>query len=272
MSEGSFSPDWLRLREPFDHAARSVALVERLAAVLPDAPTLVDLGCGLGSDLRFVAPHLSSSAHWTLVDHDPLLLHHAAASVEAWSAAHPAHAPRTLTARTLDLRTGFPDGPWDAVVTQALLDLVSEDWLVALADWLSERSVPLLAALTVDGRVDWSPSHPLDAEVQAAFRAHQLLDRGFGASPGPRAAQRMATLLAERGFTISIETADWQVPANATDMLRFMVDGTAGAARVTHAEPSRVDAWHAQRTADVSATAVSLTVGHLDLLALPPGQ
>jgi hypothetical protein len=52
-------------------------------------------------------------------------------------------------------------------------------------------------------------------------------------------------------------------------MLRFMVDGTAGAARVTHDVPARVDAWHAQRTEDVRCGRVSLTVGHQDLLAWP---
>ena len=265
----AFSPDWLHLREPYDHAARSVRLVEALAGLLPEAPRVLEVAAGLGSGARFVSSHLGRPAHWHLVDHDPRLLSVARTTMDAWAQRHVDRAPRSLDVQTLDLRAGLPDGPWDAVVTQALLDLVSERWLDELADWLQARRIPFLGALTVDGRVHWDQPHPLDAEVQAAFRAHQHLDRGFGPSPGPSAASVLAEKLEARGFAVRLDPADWQIPADAHQMLRFMVDGTAGAARVTHAVPARVDAWHAQRTEDVRCGRVSLTVGHQDLLAWP---
>lgn len=268
--EEGFSPDWLRLREPFDHAARSVELADRFARHLPDHPSVLELGCGLGSGLRFVAPRLRTAAHWCLVDHDPRLLSAAGEAVSLWAAHHPHHAPCSLELRAHDLRDGVVDGPWDAVVTQALLDLVSDAWLVALADWLAARRLPFLAALTVDGRVHWQPARPEDESVQAAFRAHQRLDRGFGASPGFEATPRMASLLEARGYAVTLTPADWQIEATHTHMLESMVDGTADAARVTHPEPAVVDRWHRQRRADVAAGSVALTVGHLDLLALPP--
>ena len=45
---------WLRLAEPFDHAARSAGLVADLRAALPaDRPIgIIDLGAGIGSNLR----------------------------------------------------------------------------------------------------------------------------------------------------------------------------------------------------------------------------
>jgi hypothetical protein len=267
----SFSADWLRLREPFDHAARSAPLARRLARLLPDAPRLMELATGLGSGARFLSTHLNTPAHWLLVDHDPQLLSAAQATMDAWSTARPAQAPRSLSVQALDLRAGLPDAPCDAVVTQALLDLVSEAWLDDLVAWLRARRVPFLGALSVDGRVHWHEPHPLDAGVQAAFRAHQHLDRGFGASPGVRAASMLADKLRACGFEVVSDTADWHVPPDATDMLTFMVDGTAEAARVTHAVPEAVDAWHAQRLDDVRHQRVSLTVGHLDLLAWPTG-
>lgn len=261
-----FSPEWLALREPFDHAARSVPLARRFAERLPACPELVDLACGRGSGARFVAAHLCSRARWQLWDHDPVLL--AEASASGLPAA-------SLECRVVDLRESLSEASGlrrlDGVVTQALLDLVSHDWLVALADWLAELRVPFLAGLTVDGRVRWTPPHPLDAEVQAAFVAHQSLDRGFGPSPGPRAATVLGALLAERGFGVEIARADWQVPPEATAMLSFMVDGTAEAAAVTHPEPQRVAAWQAARRQAVAAQQVGLMVGHLDLFAWPRG-
>ena len=265
----SFSADWLHLREPHDHAARSLALVTQLAERLSPEPRLLEMATGLGSGARFVSTHLGRRAHWHLVDLDPRLLAEARRTMRAWATQHPEHAPLSLAVQALDLREGFPDVPCEAVVTQALLDLVSEPWLDSLADWLAARAIPFLGALSVDGRVEWHAPHPLDDGVQAAFRAHQNLDRGFGASPGTRAAHLLASKLEARGFAVRLEPADWKIPAEATAMLTFMVNGTAEAARVTHPTPAEVDSWHAQRTEDVALGRVSLTVGHLDLLAWP---
>ena len=63
-----FAADWLALREPFDHAARSVALARRLADRLPARPRLLDLGGGTGSLFRFLAPIIGRGQDWILLD------------------------------------------------------------------------------------------------------------------------------------------------------------------------------------------------------------
>ena len=69
----SFSAEWLSLREPVDHRSRSKALLARVAAHLAplDEPSIVDIGCGTGSNLRATAPALGRSQRWVLVDYDP---------------------------------------------------------------------------------------------------------------------------------------------------------------------------------------------------------
>ena len=181
-----FPVEWLRLREPFDHAARADDLVDALCASLTEQRPLrvVELGAGRGSGMRYLAPRLPGPQHWTLIDHDPDLLQDVGPLPSAVAQCLPMVAdlrdPRSLTVEA------------DLLSTQALLDLVSEEWLIGLTEWLAARRVPFVAALTVDGRVSWLPEAPLDAEVQAAFRAHQLTDRGFGTSPGPRAAEAVS--------------------------------------------------------------------------------
>jgi hypothetical protein len=172
-----------------------------------------------------------------------------------------------------DLRnlSGLQGHSVDAVLTQALLDLASEEWLVSLADWLAEQQIPFLASLTVDGRVEWTPADIRDGDVQHAFRVHQTFDRGFGVSPGPRAAQRMQQLLAARGFDVWVEKTDWNIPSDDVPMIEGMLDGIAWAASEA-AEQAGVDqalvsGWYRDRKASLSA--VGLRVGHLDLLAIP---
>ena len=263
-----FDPGWLTLREPFDHAARdrAPAAVEGLARALGPGPLrLVDLGCGLGSNARYLGPRLGGRVAWSLVDHDPALLARAAASVGPGARAF-----------TLDLRRDLEealspqaDPPADAVVTSALLDLASAAWLEALADGLAARRLPLLAALTVDGRVSWSPGAPDDGAVEGWFRAHQETDRGFGPSPGWRAAAVTAGLMRARGYEVRCWRSDWIIPSTAREMLAAMVEGHAHAAAAASPEPARVAAWRARREADVAAGALSLVVGHQELLACP---
>src|SRR5947207_1786351 len=74
----SFSSDWLALREPADHKARSARLASTIADVLPSVYDLavLDLGAGTGSNFRYLSRRLERHRrqHWLLVDHDAALL------------------------------------------------------------------------------------------------------------------------------------------------------------------------------------------------------
>ncbi len=83
-----FDADWLTLREPFDHAARSVALARRLADRLPARPRLLDLGAGTGSLFRFLAPIIGRGQDWILMDADAALLEDAFGRTAAWARRH----------------------------------------------------------------------------------------------------------------------------------------------------------------------------------------
>jgi SAM-dependent methyltransferase len=80
-----FDAGWLALREPFDHAARNVALAQRLADRLPRRPRLLDLGAGTGSLFRFLAPIIGRGQDWLLVDSDAGLLDEAFGRTAAWA-------------------------------------------------------------------------------------------------------------------------------------------------------------------------------------------
>src|SRR5262249_37166920 len=70
---GDFSAAWLTLREPADHAARSDRLARRAgAAIGTRRPVrIVDLGCGTGSNRRYLTTRLPLPQRWLLVDRDP---------------------------------------------------------------------------------------------------------------------------------------------------------------------------------------------------------
>ena len=177
LHEEGFSVDWLRMREPHDHCARSIGLANAFAAAMGEgSSTVMEMACGLGSGTRFLSRILQADVEWLLVDHDPQLLAAVSKDMENTTVRYRTHQH--------DLRDlGGLDVSVHGVTTQALLDLVSHDWLVQLADWLADRRIPLLAALSVDGRVDWTPHDPRD---KFTMRFVPLTwDRGFGPSQAP---------------------------------------------------------------------------------------
>lgn len=267
-----FSPEWLSLREPVDHRARDTALLRRLAEHLKgrDSVTVLDLGCGTGSNLRAVAGALPVRwQNWRLIDYDAVLLAAARSEVAAWARRNGAGRPKLcLHYETADLRTALPEllaGECDVVTAAALLDLVSAEWLTTLANLVAERRLPLYAVLNFDGVMNWQPPHPADEDIAAAFAAHQRTDKGFGTACGPDAATTLATLLAGHNYDVHTASSPWQLGSADAALIAATNAGIADAARATgRLSAAAVDAWHAAH-----AGCRDCCVGHVDLLALP---
>lgn len=279
-----FSPDWLALREPADRAARDPGLVAALARALERGASAgpvraVDLGCGTGSNLRALAPHLGPAQEWVLVDHDPALLAAARTRLAAWAdRADEAGDGVVLQSggvriaarfRALDLAadpaealTGAPN----LVTAAALFDLASESWIAIVAAAVARIRAAFYTALTYDGQECWTPPHASDAAVHAAFLAHQAGDKGFGPAAGPGATEILAHAFRGHGYTVETAASPWRVGPDQAALLHQLAEGTAQAARETgRVVPAEAATWSAARRTRGTAA----VIGHRDLLALP---
>ncbi|MBC8048966.1 MAG: class I SAM-dependent methyltransferase, partial [Chitinophagales bacterium] len=199
----SFSADWLALREPADMRARAASLLGKLGLAFADRDeiTVADLGCGTGSTVRSVAAMLPNRQTWRLYDYDAGLLDAARARLTSWAqdAADDGDA-LVLTWYGKTLRVHFErinlvsdmhvvtDAAPDLITASALFDLVSPQWIESFTQTIAARRTAVYAALTYDGREEWTPPHEADAAMLVAFHAHQKTDKGFGVSAGPDAA------------------------------------------------------------------------------------
>ena len=253
----SFAQSWLELREPADAAARDPALLAAATAHLAavPAPLALDLGCGTGATCRAFGAR-PPGLRWRLVDSDAGLLAVAAAACGA-------------EAVLMDLaRVGrLPLDGVRLVTASALFDLASREWIEALAGRLAAAAVGVYAALSYDGRMDWHPPLPEDAEVSAAFNRHQRRDKGLGPALGPDAAAALCAALGRRGYAFRSAPSPWRLgPAQAAlqaELIRGVAEAAAEAGCVAAA------AWGQARRA--ASGAARCTVGHVDVLALPAG-
>jgi len=262
-----FSAEWLALRESYDLRARNPIVLDAVADLFRshDAINVVDLACGAGSAVRALGPHLPARQHWDLVDSDQRLL--------ALACSGKSTGDISLNAVPLDLSGNFEgvlDGTKDVITISALLHLVSENWLDRFTRHVASRALPVYAALTYDGRIDFSPSDPLDDTITSAVNAHQRTDKGFGPALGPSAAAAAISRFEALGYSVVQGNSDWVIGIADQEIQLELLAGWATAASEIEALPRRdIDNWLARRTDGVGARTSKMRVGHVDFLATP---
>jgi hypothetical protein len=281
-----FSSHWLGLREPVDHASRSASvqaamldcLRQRHGADLSGL-RLLDLGSGSGSNIRALVPLLGDKQDWTLVDYDQALLDTSRQLTAQWADEILSEqadgllvrkAGKTISIRWLradlsnDIERVLADSKPDMVTAAALFDLISPAWI---ARFCGALKTPFYTVLTYDGRSAWHPPHEADEDLLAAFHAHQMTDKGFGAAAGPQAADVLAQCLQAEAFAVVRGDSAWQLGAHHRALLDLLHQGMVDAVVQT----GRVSA---DRLAQWSVTRLQTTdclIGHEDTLAIPPG-
>lgn len=273
-----FSPDWLALREPADHRARNREIAAMLEARFATRETVsvIDLGCGTGSNLRATSALLPARQAWTLVDYDPALLAAARSALARWAdrveiANHGLAIDKgsrriAVTFRQADLAEDLDAalaGDADLVTASALFDLCSAEFIRRFAKAVAAKRAVFYTVLTYNGVQHWTPRNPGDQAIAQAFNAHQLRDKGFGPSAGPLAASELADGFRGMGYLVSEGESPWQLGPGDAQLVSELAEGKAHAAR----ETGQIDANTIARWTAVRRTGA--VVGHTDTLAVP---
>jgi SAM-dependent methyltransferase len=272
-----FAPEWLDLREGADHRSRNRKLERALAKHFDGwrPVTVVDLGCGTGSNLRATSPLLGPEQQWTLVDHDQALLKAAAQRLAAWAdgadrqggtlALFKGAKRINVEFRRADLAGDLEGalGPNANLVTaSALFDLASPEFIARLAAAVAVRKSAFYTVLTYDGDQRWTPEHEADAALVAAFNAHQRRDKGFGAAAGPDAPDALSEAFAAAGYAVQEGDSAWRLGAGDEALISALAAGFADAVQETsQVDAQTVLAWR-------SSPRTGAVVGHSDTLAL----
>jgi len=297
----SFAADWLALREPFDGAARNPDVLAVVGASFAGLHSIMvtDLACGTGSTLRAISSRLPPRQTWRLADNNLSLLGRAASAPLASGIivnpmpvdlAHDLEAaldgPTDLVTTSAPLASGIIvnpmpvdlahdleaalDGPTDLVTTSALLDLVSPEWLERFVVETAARRVPVYAALTYDGRVNFEPGDRLDAAVIGAVNRHQRRDKGFGPALGPTAAAMAITRFENAGYSVVQGKSNWAFGPLDQEIQNEVVAGWAAAGREAgDLALSDIVDWLTRRRDLIAAGRSRMRVGHVDFFARP---
>lgn len=266
-SPSRFDATWLHLREAADRRSRCVELTDAVRSWLRAHggahPVAVDLGAGAGANVRHLRGAFDGSLRWRLVDQDAGLLERARVDFRSGG---------RLELRVADLATDLRPIVGDArlVTASALLDLTSAVWIDRLADACRASGAAVLVVLTIDGRVHFDPADPDDALVCARVAEDEQRDKGMGPALGPRAAERLASALAARGYQVRTADSSWRLGPPDRRLAGALLDGWRRAARHGRTDTCRrVDAWAMRRQQALEDDRLRIVVGHTDVLGLP---
>jgi hypothetical protein len=279
--------EWLALREAADWSARSEVLVQRVSNALAPDDTVrgLDLCTGTGSNLRYLIERLPGRQRWLVVDRNAALLAEVPARLSTWarardcsvrtegSVSHVRGAAVHCDVETRAMNLGQLDADVFAgrnlITASALLDLVSESWLRALARHCRAVNAVALFSITYNGQSSCDPIEPEDDLVRELMNLHQRTDKGLG---GP-AAGPLAWLVAEHvfeavGYRVERVSSDWLIAPAAQEFQRQLIEGWAHAAReISPAHSDTIAHWLSRRLEHVHAGRSRIVVGHVDMVA-----
>ncbi|GIJ76331.1 hypothetical protein SAMN05443287_102153 [Micromonospora phaseoli] len=261
---------WLALREPADVAARSTELVDTVRAALTGGRPFVvhDLGAGTGSLGRWLAPLLPGPQHWILYDQDLGLLNRARAGMPVTAADG---APVTVETRQGDLTRLTATELADAalVTASALLDMLTAEEVDQLVAACAKAGCPTLFLISVTGTVRLTPADPLDAEVAAAFNAHQRRTVNGRRLLGPDAAEHCAAAFARHGVAADVRPSPWRLGPDQAALAAQWFTGWLDAARAQRPElTDRTREYARRRLTEAENGRLGVMVDHADLLAV----
>lgn len=269
-----FANDWLSLREAIDHRSRADGLAgfagQYLRRTGTTPATVVDLGAGRGSNLRYLSRQFAAPGrppiHWLLLDHDAALL------AEARASAPPMPAGDRIDCECFDLAETLAPrlAGADLVTASALLDLVSRRWIDAVVAACNTQRAAVLIAISVDGRIVFSDTDPDDAAVRVALGVDQARDKSFGPALGAHAPSALIAALSHHGYAITCQPSDWHLDRRDMALITPLLAGWRDAAiRQRPADAARITAWAERRGAALATGSATLRVGHVDVLGVP---
>lgn len=280
---------WLALREPADFAARSAMLADATARRLDaaDPVRVVDLGTGTGSNLRYLIDRLPRRQEWLLVDRDRRLLDELAHRMHAWATARGYQVAREadvlilrrdgrecrVGTRQMDLGVLEDEEMFRArhlVTASALLDLVSVEWLRALANHCRNHGCAALFALSYNGESHCVPGEREDDEIRKLMNRHQLTNKGFAPAAGPAASAAAARAFEAVGYDVRRERTNWVLGPESLELQRQLIEGWAHAAlEIAPEKAATIRDWLGRRLEHLRQGRSQIVVGHEDLAASP---
>lgn len=274
---------YLESKRSVDERARSPRVRDRLLAALPEAPRVVEAGCGTGVTVPTLLEWGVDAATYLGIDSDPGVVDFARA-VRPRELRRRGYDARVAdgTLSVGDLTAAFEIGDAlaalraaseaDLVVAQAFADLVDPGTLIDAAESALRPGGLAYLPITFDGGSIFQPDHPADRAVERAY--HAAIDTR--PDRDVHAGRHLADLCRRRaGTLLGMKSSDWIVrprghgyPADESYFLERILDFVADA--LSNADVDRGRDWLESRRRQLRGGELIYVAHQYDLLYRTP--
>ena len=203
---------------------------------------------------------------WVLLDQDEHLLALAGERLQHLDVPLETHACHLNAKR---LAGQIPDGT-RLITASALIDLMSEDWLEAVAVAAARHNAGVFIALSYAGDVELLPADQDDDWIRETVNEHQHNDKGTGAALGPSATNYLKQQLELRDYQVSVAPSPWRLTPAQSALQRALLEGWRDAVmQQSPSERQRAERWFGLRLKQADEQSLSIRVEHEDLFARP---
>jgi len=255
---------YLEAKRTVDDRSLSSRVIEQLRSSVSDQPKIFEAGCGTGVTVPRLVEWGISDGSYLGVDTDPELIEYALRERTA-----PFDASFE-TGDALEIATRQP--PQDLIIAQQFMDLVdTARALDAFTDALAPGGLAYFP-LTFDGVSIFSPGHPADDEMIAAY--HRSMDQRptgdsrAGRHLAERLQQRAGTLLAWDSSDAIVRPREDSYPADEAFFLESILDFLA--AEISTTTVAARDDWLSTRREQLDAGELCYVAHRYDLLYQTP--
>jgi hypothetical protein len=178
--------------------------------------------------------------------------------------------PVTVETRRHDVTRLAPDNfrGVSLVTASALLDLLTMEEVERIVAACVGAGCLALLTISVVGRVDLTPTDPLDLPIAAAFNDHQRRMIGGRRLLGPDAVDATVDAFTRRGAATMIRPSPWRLGADNTGLLsEWFMGWLAAACEQRPGLAGSAQAYAQRRLSEMAEGRLEVVVHHHDLLA-----
>lgn len=282
----SYDPTWLRERYRFDATARCKKLETVVLNHFQGRKfiRILDVGAGLGANIRYYACRLACDQEWILVEKDLSLARTCLTELSRWAESnewdcrvvaggleirqqHRRILVHILTTSIVNLEDPINLSRLDLATANALFDLISKVQLFALVTKLSSYRIPIYATMNYRSMF-FEPQSEEDLAYIGLYEHHMRRRRDFGFAMGRDCSDLMITCLENMGYEVSSGKSMWMVTSADRKMLRHMLtfmEVAISELLATPTEFAKLDKWVFNKLRQADRGQLELRVEHMDI-------
>ena len=215
-----FENSWLLSREKIDSISRNKKAIEKINKYTSISKNLniIDLGCGTGSNFRYLNPKIVKKQSWKMVDISHLSLSYLKKNIK--------HSQKiqNITYKKIDIikqieKIDFKN--FDIVTGSALLDIMPKEWFINFLN-INKSTKIIYFTINYDGNFKFYPKHKDDDNIVRLFNQDQMSDKGIGKKAvGPKCTQIIDQLF-QRTHKTYVFNSNWVVEKNKNMQKMFI--------------------------------------------------